>query len=509
MSNSTPLCDIGLVGLGVMGKNLGLNLADNGYSVAAFDLDHAKIDAILAQDEAERGEQAQRIFACSSFTELLNKLKKPHLIILSVPAGAAVDSVCENLIGAGLQPDDIVVDTGNSLWSDTVEREASYKGKFIFFTTAVSGGEVGARFGPSLMPSGDRYAWSRIEPVLQAISAKVDPETGLPLENRTPGQPVKEGDPCACYIGPAGSGHYVKMVHNGIEYADMQLICEAYHFLREALGMSPKEIASTFREWNKGPLNSYLIEISAEVLEQDDPLTGKPIVDVILDTAGQKGTGLWTAVSSLQIGTPATTIAQAVYARALSSLKTQRVKAAAILSGPKVDAISEEEKQAAIARLHDAVYCSKICAYAQGFDLMKMAAAEHNWDLDFAAIAKIWRAGCIIRAVFLQSITDAYNRDENLDNLLLDSFFAEQLNNSQAAWREALIDGMKFGIPMPSMTSALSYFDSYRTETLPANLLQGQRDFFGAHTFKRVDQKSSSNFHIEWSLPDRPLQELK
>ncbi len=508
MSNSTQLCDIGLIGLGVMGKNLGLNLADNGYSVAAFDLDQPKIDSIIEQDEAERGDQAQRIHGCSSFTELLSKLKRPHLIILSVPAGKAVDSVCENLIGAGLQPDDIVVDTGNSLWSDTVEREAGYRGKFIFFSTAVSGGEVGARFGPSLMPSGDRYAWTRIEPVLHAIAAKVDPDTGLPIESTTPGQPVTEGEPCATYIGPAGSGHYVKMVHNGIEYADMQLICEAYQYMREALAMTPNEIAAIFRQWNKGVLNSYLIEISAEVLEQSDPETGLPLVDVIMDKAGQKGTGLWTAVSSLQIGTPATTIAQAVYARAISSLKEQRVKASDILSTSKQEALTGEAKEQAIQALHDALYCSKICAYAQGFELMKMAAKEYDWTLDFAGIAKIWRAGCIIRAVFLQSITDAYTRDENLDNLLLDSFFSQQLNKFQGSWREAIISSIKAGITMPCMSAALSYFDSYRSATLPANLLQGQRDFFGAHTFERTDKKEGSTYHLEWSSKERKLTQI-
>ncbi|WP_026052648.1 NADP-dependent phosphogluconate dehydrogenase [Gayadomonas joobiniege] len=499
MSNSANPCQIGLIGLGVMGKNLGLNLADNGYSVAAFDLDNEKVQGILDQDSAERGDKAPRISGCNSFEDMLAKLEKPYLIVLSIPAGKPVDIVCGKLLELGLSLDDIIVDTGNSLWTDTVEREQKYQGKFTFFSCAVSGGEVGARFGPSLMPSGNKSGWARLEPVLHAISAKVDPATGLPLENNQPGKPVTQGEPCAAYIGPAGAGHYVKMVHNGIEYADMQLICEAYQTLRTALDLQPKEIAEIFRAWNKGPLNSYLIEISAEVLAQDDPVTGEPIVDKILDVAGQKGTGLWTALSSLEIGSPAMAVTASVYARGLSGLKDNRVKAAKILSGPAETKVCDSEKEAFIKRVHDALYCSKICAYAQGFELMKKQGELQGWDLDFAAIAKIWRAGCIIRAVFLQSITDAFNKNQDLENLLMDDFFASQIDSFQANWRESIVDGVRLGVPMPCFTSSLSYYDSYRSETTAANLLQGQRDFFGSHTFERTDQPRGEFYHINWS----------
>ncbi|WP_016954950.1 NADP-dependent phosphogluconate dehydrogenase [Catenovulum agarivorans] len=508
MSSTTQQCQIGLIGLGVMGKNLGLNLADNGYSVAAFDLDAEKVQGILSQDEVERGDQPARITGCTSFEDMLSKLEKPYLIILSIPAGKPVDIVCGKLMECGLSQDDIVVDTGNSLWTDTVEREAQYNGKFIFFSCAVSGGEVGARFGPSLMPSGDQAGWARLEPVLEAISAKVDPNTGLPLVNNEPGNPVKEGEPCAAYIGPTGAGHYVKMVHNGIEYADMQLICEAYDSLRSALGLTPKEIAAIFREWNKGPLNSYLIEISAEVLDQDDPVTGEPLVDKILDVAGQKGTGLWTAIGSLEVGSPAMAVTASVYARALSGLKDNRVKASGILKGPEVTQVADSEKEAYIQRVHDALYCSKICAYAQGFELMKTAGKQQGWDLDFAAIAKIWRAGCIIRAVFLQSITDAFNKDKELPNLLMDDFFAGQIEKFQSSWRESIVDGVRLGVAMPCFTSSLAYYDSYRSETTAANLLQGQRDFFGAHTFERVDQPRGQFYHLNWSS-DREIVRIK
>ncbi len=507
MSDSTVLCDIGFIGLGVMGKNLALNLADNGYKIAAFDLDTEKVDAAISQDALERGDKEQRIFPCTSYTELLSQLKQPHLIILSVPAGKPVDDVCHKLIDAGIQADDIIVDTGNSLWTDTVEREKSYEGKFLFFSTAVSGGEVGARFGASLMPSGDRYAWTRIKDMFKAIAAKVDPATGKPIERHEPGNPVTEGEPCATYIGEAGSGHYVKMVHNGIEYADMQLICEAYNIMRAGLDMTPVEIAKIFRQWNQGELNSYLIEISAEVLEHVDPETQQPLVDIILDKAGQKGTGLWTAVSSLQVGAPSPTITSAVYARALSTLKEDRVAASKVLAGPDIKEFGLD-KDEVIKQLHDALYCSKICAYAQGFQLMSIAAKEHGWNLDFAGIAKIWRAGCIIRAVFLQSITEAYQRDEDLSNLLIDPFFAEQIAKYQANWRKTVANSALMGIPVGAFSSALAYYDSYRSETVPANLLQGQRDYFGAHTFARVDKADGKMYHVEWSSKERNIVKI-
>ncbi len=504
----TQECDIGFIGLGVMGKNLVLNLADNGYNIAAFDLNNEKVKDVIEQDKAENSDGAPRVFGCSSYTELLSKLKAPHLIVLSVPAGEPVDQVCASLIGAGIQPDDIVIDTGNSLWVDTVAREEKYKSQFILFSSAVSGGEVGARFGPALMPSGSPYAWTRIKPIWEAISAKVDPVTGKPIERTVPGETIQHGDPCAAYIGPAGAGHYVKMVHNGIEYADMQIICEAYHVLREGLSMSCEQIADTFEEWNRGPLDSYLMAISVEVLRQKAPNSDQALVDLILDKAGQKGTGLWTAVSSLEVGCPAPTISQAVYARSISSFKDIRVQASDLLEGPSAPILNDEEKIAFIARLHDAIYCAKICAYAQGFQLMKLAEKEHNWTLNFANIAKIWRAGCIIRAVFLQSITEAFARDAELENLLLDSFFAKQLNLHQQNWRHAVADATLLGVPIGALSSALSYYDSMRTAVLPANLLQGQRDFFGAHTFERVDQAPGKKFHVEWSSKARELIEL-
>lgn len=508
MTSETP-CNIGFIGLGVMGKNLTLNLADNGFKVACFDLDQSKVDDIIATDAAEHTSGEPRVIGCRSYTELLKKLTAPHLIILSVPAGEPVDHVCHHLIDAGIDADDIVIDTGNSLWTDSVAREENYKGKFIFFSTAVSGGEVGARFGPSLMPSGDPYAWTRIEPVLTAIAAKVDPETGKPIEFNTPGKPVTHGEPCATYIGPIGAGHYVKMVHNGIEYADMQLICEAYNMLRNGYRMTTAEISDIFKQWNEGILNSYLMEISAEVLAKTDDETGNPLVDMIMDKAGQKGTGLWTAVSALQVGAPTQTIAQAVFARSISSLKAERVAASMVLEGPETTAVSEGDKQAAIEALRDALYCSKICAYAQGFQLMEMAAKEHGWKLDFAKIAKIWRAGCIIRAVFLQSITNAYDNDDELVNLLMDPFFSEQITSLQFHWRKTIADATMRGIPCAAMSSALNYYDSYRSETLPANLLQGQRDYFGAHTYERTDKAPGKKYHTQWSAPGQPQMKIK
>jgi len=503
MTQDKVLCDIGFIGLGVMGKNLVLNLADNGFNIAAFDLSDEKIQGVLEQDQVENNTGSPRVYGCSSYTELLSQLKAPHLIVLSVPAGAPVDQVCENLIGAGVQPDDIVIDTGNSLWVDTVAREKKYKSNFLLFSSAVSGGEVGARFGPSLMPSGSPYAWTRVKPIWEAIAAKVDAKTGKPIERTKPGQIITEGEPCAAYIGPAGAGHYVKMVHNGIEYADMQLICEAYHILNVGLALSANEIADIFEQWNSGLLDSYLMEISVEVLRHKSVDTGTTLVDLILDKAGQKGTGLWTAISSLEVGCPAPTIAQAVYARSISSFKALRTQASSTLSGPEPSSLSAQGKQDYIAQLHDAIYCAKICAYAQGFQLMKLAAKEHGWTLNFASIAKIWRAGCIIRATFLQSITQAYDRNDDLENLLLDSFFAQQLSDRQLNWRKAVCGATMFGIPNGALSSALSYYDSIRSETLPANLLQAQRDFFGAHTFERIDKADGKKYHVEWSTLER------
>lgn len=525
MTDSKSACDVGFIGLGVMGKNLTLNLADNGYKIACFDLDQDKVDHALQQDTTERGEKAPRLLGCKSYTELLANVKAPHTIILSVPAGEPVDHVCSHLIDAGIRPDDIVIDTGNSLWTDSVKRELDYKGKFIFFSTAVSGGEVGARFGPSLMPSGDPYAWTRIEPLWNAISAKVDPKTGKPMEDYKIGHPIAFGEPCTTYIGPVGAGHYVKMVHNGIEYADMQLICEVYDVLRQILKLTPFEISKIFSQWNTGLLDSYLIQISAEVLAQVDPESKNneqrvALVDNILDKAGQKGTGLWTAVSALQLGSPAQTITQAVFARSLSALKGQRVLASKKLAPPEPallselcipdasntdskNGFSETQKSTIIQQLHDALYCSKICAYAQGFQLMDLAGKEYGWSLDFAKIAKIWRGGCIIRAVFLQSIANAYENNEHLENLLLDDFFASQISKFQTNWRRTLANAALAGVPTPALSSALNYYDSYRSENLPANLLQAQRDFFGAHTYSRTDYPEHVKFHMNWGADER------
>lgn len=503
------LCDIGFIGLGVMGKNLVLNLADNGFNIAAFDLSDDKIKGVIDQDKAENTTGTPRVYGCSSYTELLSRLKAPHLIVLSVPAGDPVDQVCENLIGAGIQPDDIIIDTGNSLWVDTVAREKKYKNNFLLFSSAVSGGEVGARFGPSLMPSGSPYAWARIKPIWEAIAAKVDPKTGKPLERSKPGEIITIGEPCAAYIGPAGAGHYVKMVHNGIEYADMQIICEAYHILNAGLGFSADEIATIFEQWNKGLLDSYLMEITVEVLRHKSVDTGTSLVDLILDKAGQKGTGLWTAISSLELGCPTPTITQAVYARSISSFKDFRTQASTVLKGPEIIALTSEEKQEQIEQLHDAIYCAKMCAYAQGFQLMRLAGKEHGWTLDFASIAKIWRAGCIIRATFLQSIVQAYERNNDLENLMLDHSFAEQLNERQLNWRKTVCSATMLGIPNSALSSALSYYDSMRSETLPANLLQGQRDFFGAHTFERIDIADGKKYHVQWSTAKRETVEVE
>ena len=514
MQNHTKLHDIGVIGLGVMGKNLALNIADNQYSVAAFDLDADKVQGVVQQEKSERAasQQAQvplRINGCNNLSEMLSSLEKPRILVLSVPAGAPVDGVCNALIDAGIESDDIVIDTGNSLWTDTIEREARYAKQFVFFSCAVSGGEMGARFGPSLMPSGDIKAWDRIKPIWEAIAAKVDAETGLPIERQEPGNPVTEGEPCTTYIGPAGSGHYVKMVHNGIEYADMQLICEAYQLLSDGFAMTTTEIADLFDKWNQGSLNSYLMEISAQVLRQADPISGKPLVSMILDKAGQKGTGLWTAVSSLQIGCPAPTIAEAVYARAVSTQKQQRQTLSQRLKGPAAEKPTADERDTFIDQLENALYCAKIACYAQGFQLMAMAAKDRGWTLNFAEIAKIWRAGCIIRARFLQSITQAYQAAANdgteLDNLLMAVDFSIALSEKQLDWRKAVSAAVLKGIPVPCISSALAYYDSYRCETLPASLLQGQRDFFGAHTFERTDKPAGEKYHLNWSHATRDL----
>lgn len=502
MSSNMNKSNIAMIGLGVMGKSLALNLLDQGFDVTGFDIseshrDRAESEALqlskmpFAQGQTEKG----AFFKATDLVQVLNSLVTPRVIALSVPAGHIVEAVIDDLLKAGLENDDVVIDTGNSLWTDTEAREQKYLGKLRFFSTAVSGGEVGARTGPALMASGDRDAWNYVQPMWEAISAKVD-ENGLPV-----GQ-FDKGEPCAAYLGPAGAGHYVKMVHNGIEYADMQLICEVYHFMSEVLEMPAQEIGDVFAQWNKGVLNSYLMEISADILQTLDPTTNKPFVEVVLDKAGQKGTGLWTAINSLQEGAPAPTIAQAVFARAQSSQKAVRVQGSKVLR-THIQPNCGKAKQEIITELHDALYCAKLSVYAQGFDLMKSISNKEGWALDFAHIAKIWRAGCIIRAVFLQDIAQAYQNDTELENLLFAERFVTEVHNRSCGWRAVVANSALTGVPMPAISSSLGYFDSLRCEVLPANLLQAQRDYFGSHTYSRIDREEQDKFHITWSETPR------
>ncbi len=494
-------CDVGLIGLGVMGRNLVLNLADHGYRVAVYNRTASVTEEFLSGHGGDPF-PGGGLQGCDTLDALVRAVKTPRVMIVLVKAGPAVDAVCEQLIKAGAGPDDIVVDGGNSLWTDTIRRDREYRGRLSFFGSGVSGGETGARFGPSLMPGGDRAAWERLRPIWEAIAAKVDPDTGRPLEDATPGHPVTGGEPCTAYLGPDGAGHYVKMVHNGIEYADMQLIGEAYHLLRTAAGLSPAELGDVFAAYNRGELESYLIEITADILKQADPVTGRPIVDVVLDRAGMKGTGTWTAINALELGVPAMSIAEAVLARAMSAAKDERVAASGILTGPKAQ-LGAAGGESLTDAVGDALYCSKICAYAQGFQLMRAAEGEHGWELDFGGIARIWRGGCIIRAVFLQKITEAYRRAPAPANLLLDPFFSAEIARRQDNWRGVVARAAMTGVPCPAFASALAYYDAYRTETLPAGLLQAQRDYFGAHTFERVDEPRGTFFHLDWPSPQR------
>lgn len=490
--------DIGLIGLAVMGENLALNIADHGFKVAVYNRTTEVMKKFIARENPPGG-----LIGCQTLEQLVLSLKKPRRVIIMVKAGPAVEAVTEQLLDAGIEPDDIVVDCGNSQWTDTIRREKQYAGKCKFFGSGVSGGELGARFGPALMPGGDPESWKHLKPIWDAIAAKVDAKTGQPIETGAPGKPVVGGVPCSAYIGPNGAGHYVKMVHNGIEYIDMQLICEAYHLMSSALGMSAPQIGQVFSAWNQGDLDSYLIQITADILQQPDPeRKGGYLVDAILDAAGQKGTGKWTAINSLDMGIPANAMAEAVFARCLSALKDERVAASAILGGPKPTHAGDRDDL--VAAIRDALYCSKICAYAQGFQLMREAQKEYGWKLDFAAIAGIWRGGCIIRAKFLQKITDAYTRNAGLVNLLLDPYFAEQIARAQSNWRKVVALAATGGVPAPAFMSALSYYDGYRSPRLPANLLQGQRDYFGAHTYERIDHPRGEFFHLDWPEKDRP-----
>lgn len=486
---------IAMVGLGVMGKSLALNLVDHGFSVVGFDLSQSH--CLRADKEAQElsiNPNKGQFKIAQNLKDLLSCLATPRVIALSVPAGEIVDQVIEQLLQNGLEAQDIVIDTGNSLWTDSERREEVFAGRLRFFSTAVSGGEQGARHGPSLMASGDPAAWKHVEPMWTAIAAKVD-ANGLSIDSH------QSGEACAAYLGPAGAGHYVKMVHNGIEYADMQIICEAYQYMRQVLQMSATEIGEVFTVWNQGALNSYLMEISADILKQQDPRTGNSLVDMILDVAEQKGTGLWTAVNALQMGSPATTIAQAVFARALSANKGRRVKASSIL--PSVKQTCLEDKTQALKALEDGLYCAKLVTYAQGFDLLKSKSELEGWQLNFSDIAKIWRSGCIIRAAFLQNISAVYEQNSELEHLLFAEDFIEQLSKRVLGWRTCSAQAILSGVAMPAMTSALNYYDALSCSQSPANLLQAQRDYFGAHTYARVDEPSTDKFHLLWESETR------
>ena len=468
-------CDIGLIGLAVMGQNLVLNMNDHGFKVAVFNRTVSKVDAFLANEA-----KGTEVIGAHSIEELTSLLKRPRRVMLMVKAGDSVDQTIEHVL-PHLEAGDILIDGGNSLFTDTNRRCKDLAAKGILYIgTGVSGGEEGARHGPSIMPGGNPAAWPHVKPIFQAIAAKVE-----------------DGTPCCDWVGEDGAGHYVKMVHNGIEYGDMQLICEAYDLLQRGLGLTADELAEVFAEWNKGELDSYLIEISSQIFAKKDE-DGQPIVDKILDTAGQKGTGKWTAISALDLGQPVTLIGESVFARCLSALKDERVAASKILQGPKVKAAIGERK-AFIENVRRALYCSKMISYAQGYMLLRAAAKENGWNLNMGGIALMWRGGCIIRSQFLGKIKLAYDKNPALENLLLDSFFSGAINRYQASWRKALIHAVKLGIPTPAFSTALAFFDGFRTGRLPANLLQAQRDFFGAHTYERVDQPRGKFFHTNWT----------
>ncbi len=465
--------EIGMIGCGVMGQNLALNMESHGYSVAMYDTDPRKVRQYI-EDKAA----GKEITGVDSIERLMDSLVQPRRIMMMVPAGAAVDQCIESLL-PHLGKGDILIDGGNSHHPDTTRRTQYLQSKgFLYIGTGVSGGEEGALRGPSMMPGGSPGAWPQVKPIFQSICAKTD-----------------RGEPCCEWIGEEGAGHFVKMIHNGIEYGDMQLICESYQLMEEGLGMSNPEMQEVFAEWNQGQLNSYLIEITSHILGFRDE-EGNDVLDRILDTAGQKGTGKWTGIEALSLGQPVTLIAEAVFARCLSALKEERVHASKILSGP--EEIFSGNRAEFLQDLQQALYASKIISYAQGYALMQAAAREYGWKLNYGGIALIWRGGCIIRSVFLDKIKEAFDENPNLSNLMLSPFFSEVLKDAQGAWRRVIGQAVQLGIPIPSMTSALAYYDGYRSERLPANLLQAQRDYFGAHTYERVDQPRGEFFHTEW-----------
>lgn len=467
--------DIGLIGLAVMGENLVMNMESKGFTVAVYNRTTSKV-----RNFVEGRAKGLNIIGTYSLEELVANLKKPRRVMMMVKAGAAVDQLIDTLIPL-LEPGDILIDGGNSHFPDTIRRTQYVESKgLLYIGTGVSGGEEGALKGPSMMPGGSPAAWPHVKDVFQAICAKVE-----------------DGSPCCEWVGENGAGHFVKMVHNGIEYGDMQLICEAYQLMRDGLGMTPDEMHEVFKAWNETELDSYLIEITRDILAYKDT-DGKPIVDKILDTAGQKGTGKWTGIAALDEGVPLTLIGEAVFARCLSAMKEERVEAAKAF--PKADMrIACADRAAFIEDIRKALYASKIISYAQGYTLMHAAAKTYGWNLNYGGIALMWRGGCIIRSVFLGKIKEAYDKDPQLQNLLLDEYFGNTIRSLVPAWRNVVAEAVRHGVPMPAFSSALAYFDGYTTEKLPANLLQAQRDYFGAHTYERLDAPRGEFFHTNWT----------
>lgn len=467
------VADIGLIGLAVMGQNLVLNMNDRGYTVAVFNRTVSKVDDFLVGPA-----KGTKIIGSHTLEEFIATLKRPRRVMLMVKAGDPVDEFIELLL-PHLEAGDIIIDGGNSLYTDTSRRCKALKEKgIVFIGTGISGGEEGARHGPSIMPGGNPEGWPHVKKIFQDIAAKVD------------------GEPCCDWVGEEGAGHYVKMVHNGIEYGDMQLISEAYFLLKQALHLNQKEMQQVFEEWNKGDLDSYLIEITSKIFAVNDT-DGKLLLDKILDVAGQKGTGKWTVINSLDLGIPLTLVSEAVYARTLSSLKDERVEASKLLKGPEAQFAGN--KQEFIQSIREALYSSKVVSYAQGFMLMRQAAQDYKWKLNYGAIALMWRGGCIIRSQFLGKIKEAFSSNPNLKNLLLDHYFVQEINKRQKGWRKVVASAAELGIPTPCFTTALTFYDGYRTGHLPANLLQAQRDFFGAHTYERVDKPRGQFFHTNWT----------
>ncbi|MDP9011574.1 MAG: decarboxylating NADP(+)-dependent phosphogluconate dehydrogenase [Pseudomonadota bacterium] len=469
-------CDIGLIGLAVMGQNLVLNMNDHGYKVAVFNRTVSKVDEFINHQA-----KGTNVVGAHSVEDMCRLLKTPRRVMMMVKAGQAVDQTIEQIV-PHLEKGDIIVDGGNSLYTDSERRTKDLAEKGILFIgTGVSGGEEGARHGPSIMPGGNPEAWPHVKDILRSIAAK-----------------AVDGSPCCDWVGEGGAGHYVKMVHNGIEYGDMQLIGEAYQMLKDGLGLVPDELADIFAQWNKGELNSYLIEITALIFAKKDQ-DGQPIIQNILDTAGQKGTGKWTAVSALELGMPVTLIGESVFARCLSALKEERMRASKILQGPGPARTIDESKKEFVEAVRCALYCSKRISYAQGYMLLRAAEKERGWTLNMGGIALMWSGGCIIRSVFLGDIKKAFDKSAKLENLLMDDFFSSALNKYQVSWRKALVHAIELGIPTPAFSTALAFYDGYRAQRLPANLLQAQRDYFGAHTYERVDKPRGQFFHTDWT----------